>query len=127
MSTNCAHFGIPCVLAGFTTGFACGASTGLRAGSIIFLQGNSVKVFIKIQVLKSQGAKCRCTYGVTLPGEYLQIARWWQQWCLCIWCYTTMSCLRASSPTSTCVTHRLHCSSFTIPRDSFTIPTKKRV
>ena len=82
-------------------------------GSIMFLQGNSVKVFIKIQVLKSQGAKCRCMYGVTLPEEYLQVARWWQRWCFSIRCNTT--CLWASTPTTACVTYRLHCSSFTIP------------
>ena len=115
MSTNHACFGMLCVLAGFTTGFACWASTGLRAGSIMFLQGNSVKIFIKIQVLKSQGAKCRCTYGVILPGEYLQVARWWQQRCLCIRCNTTWSSLRASTTTPTCVTYQLHCSSFSIP------------
>ena len=42
MSTNRAHFGRPCVLAGFTTGFAAGACTGIRAGSIMFLQGNKM-------------------------------------------------------------------------------------
>ena len=81
----------------------------------MFLQGNSVKVFIKIQVLKSQGVKCRCTYGVTPPREYLQVARWWQRWCLCIWCYTTWSSLGTSSPISTCAAYRLRCSSFRIP------------
>ena len=74
-----------------------------------------MKVFIKIQVLKSQGAKCKCTYGVTLPGEYLQVARRWQRRCLCIWCYTTCSSLGTSSPISTCATYRLHHSSFRIP------------
>ena len=113
ISTNHARFGMPRVLAGFTTGFACGASTGLRAGSIIFLQGNSVKVFIKIQVLKSQGAKCKCTYGVILPREYLQVARWWQQRCFGIRCNTT--CLRASTTTPSCVAHRLRRSNFSVP------------
>ena len=66
-------------------------------------------------MLKSEGAKCRCTYGVILPREYLQVARWWQQRCLCIRCYTTWSSLRASTTTPTCVTYRLHHSSFSIP------------
>ena len=86
----------------------------------MFLQGNSVKVFIKIQVLKSQGAKCRCTYGVTLPREYLQVARWWQRRCLCICCYTTWSSLRVSTTTPTCVTCRLR-------RSSFSVPTKETI
>ena len=47
-STNRAHFERPWVVAGFITGFAGGPSTGLRAGLIMLLQGNSVKVFIKI-------------------------------------------------------------------------------
>ena len=44
MSTNCAL----CILEGcvlwscFATGFAGGACTGLRAGSIMFLQGNNM-------------------------------------------------------------------------------------
>ena len=66
-------------------------------------------------MLRSQGAKCKCAYGVTLPGEYLQVARWWQRQCLCIRCYTAWSSLGTSSPTSTCVAHRLRCSSFSIP------------
>ena len=66
-------------------------------------------------MLKSQGAKCRCTHGVTLPGEYLQVSRWWQRWCLGIRCSTTWSSLRASTPTPARVTHRLDCGSFTIP------------
>ena len=81
----------------------------------MFLQGNSVKVFIKLKVLKSQGAKRKCTYGVTLPREYLQVARWWQRQCLCIQCYTMWSSLGTSSPTSTCVAHRLRCSNFSVP------------
>ena len=74
-----------------------------------------MKVFIKIQVLKSQGAKCRCTYGVILPREYLQVARLKQRRCLCIWCYTMWSSLGTSSPISTCATYRLRHSSFCIP------------
>ena len=118
INTNRACFGRLCVLAGFTTGFVGGACTGLRAGSIMFLQGNSVKVFIKIQVLKSQEAKCRCTYGVILPGEYLQVVRWWQRRCLDIRCNTT--CLRVSTPTTACVAYRLH-------RSSLGIPTKETI
>ena len=64
------------VVASFAAGFVGGACTGFLAGSIMFLQGNIVKVFVKIKVLKSQGAKCRCTYGATIPREYLQVARW---------------------------------------------------
>ena len=37
MSTNRAHFPRLCVAAGFATGFAGGACTGLQAGSIMFL------------------------------------------------------------------------------------------
>ena len=70
---------------------------------------------MKIKMLKSQGVKCRCTYGVTLPREYLQVARWWQRWCLRIRCNTSWSSFRASTTTPTCVTHWLHCSSFSIP------------
>ena len=74
-----------------------------------------MKVFIKIQVLESQGVKCRCTYGVTLPREYLQVVRWWQRQCLSIWCDTSWSSFRASTTTPTCVTYRLHYSGFSIP------------
>ena len=42
MSTNRARFGRLCALASFTTGFAGGACTGLRVGSIMFLQGNNM-------------------------------------------------------------------------------------
>ena len=42
MSTNCARFGRMCAVTGFITGFAGGACTGLRAGSIMFLQGNNM-------------------------------------------------------------------------------------
>ena len=59
--------------------------------------------------------KCRCTYGVTLSGEYLQVLRWWQRWFLGIRRDTTWNSLRASTPTPTHVTYRLHRSSFTIP------------
>ena len=74
-----------------------------------------MKVFIKIQVLKSQGVKCRCTYGVTLLREYLQVVRWWQRRCLHIRCNTSWSSFRASTTTPTCVAYQLHHSSFSIP------------
>ena len=98
------------VVAGFAAGFIGGACTGFRAGSIMFLQGNNVKVFVKIKVLKSQGVKCRCTYGVTLPRGYLQVARWWQRWCLCIRC--SWNSFRPSTTTPTWVDYRLHCRNF---------------
>ena len=47
----------------------------------MLLQGNFVKVFVKIKVLKLPEVRCMCTYGVTLPGEHLQVAWWWQRWC----------------------------------------------
>ena len=55
-------------------------------------------------------------YGVTLPGEYLQVLRWWQGQCLSIRCGTTWSSLWVSTPTPARVTHRLDCGSFTIPK-----------
>ena len=67
-------------------------------------------------MLESQGAKCRCMYGVTLPGQYLQVLRRWQGRCLGIRCGTTWSSLRVSTPTPAHVTHRLDCGSFTIPK-----------
>ena len=67
-------------------------------------------------MLKSQGAKCRCTHGVTLPGEYLQVSRWWQGRCISIRCGTMWRSLRASTPTPACDTYRLHHGSFTIPK-----------
>ena len=55
---NHARLMIPCVVAGFAAGFIGGACAGFLAGSIMFLQGNIVKVFVKIKVLKSPGVKC---------------------------------------------------------------------
>ena len=81
----------------------------------MLLQGNSEKVFIKLQVLKSQGAKCECVHGVTSLGEYLQVARWWQRQFLGIRHNASWGSLRPSSPAPTHVAHRLHCSSFSIP------------
>ena len=80
-------------------------------------------------MLKSQGAESKCTYGITLPEGYLQVARWGQRRCLCIWCYTWSS-LGMSSPMSTRVTHRLHntCRLHVICRlrhCSFSVPTKE--
>ena len=82
-------------------------------------------------MLKSQGAKRNCTYGVTLPGEYLQVARRWQRRCLCIRCYTWSS-LGTSSPTSTRVTHRLRITrrlrvTRRLRYRSFSIPTKETI
>ena len=101
------------VVAGFAAGFIGGACTGFLAGSIMFLQGNNVKVFVKIKVLKSQEVKCRCTYGVTLPREYLQVVGWWQRWSLRIRC--SWSSLRPSTTTPTYINYRLHCCNFSVP------------
>ena len=106
-NTNRARLIRPCVVAGFAVGFIGGACTGFLAGSIMFLQGNIVKVFVKIKVLKSQGVKCKCTYGVTIPREYLQVARWWQRWCLRIRC--SWSSFWPGTTAPTCVHYRLHC------------------
>ena len=81
----------------------------------MFLQGNIVKVFVKIKVLKSQGVQCQCTYSVTLPRGYLQVARWWQRRCLHIRCSTLWSSFQASTTTPTCVDYRLHCRNFSVP------------
>ena len=86
---------------------------------------------MKIPVLKSQGAKCKCTYGVTLPGEYLQVARRWQRRCSRIQCYTWSS-LGTSSPTSTCVTRQLRITrrlrvTCRLRHRSFSIPTKETI
>ena len=77
MNTNRACLMTPRVVAGFAAGFVSGACVGFLAGSTMLLQGNFVKVFIKIKVLKLPEVKCTCTYGVTLPGEHLQVAWWW--------------------------------------------------
>ena len=78
-NTNRARLMTPHVVAGFAAGCIGGACVGFLAGSIMFLQGNIVKVFVKIKVLKSPGVKRQCTYGITIPKEYLQVARWWQR------------------------------------------------
>ena len=77
MNTNHACLMTPRVAAGFAAGFISGACVGFLAGSTMLLQGNFVKVFIKIKVLKLPEVKCICTYGVPLPGEHLQVAWWW--------------------------------------------------
>ena len=79
-NTNRACLMRPRVTAGLAAGSVGGACAGFLAGSTMFLQGNFVKVFIKIKVLKSPGVKCQCTYGVTIPREYLQVAWRWQLW-----------------------------------------------
>ena len=82
-------------------------------------------------MLKSQGTKSKCTYGVTLPGEYLQVARRRQRRCLCIRCYMWNS-LGTSSPTSTrvtrrlCITRRL-CVICRLRHRNFSIPTKETI
>ena len=70
-NTNHARLMTPRVVAGFAAGCIGGACVGFLAGSIMFLQGNFVKVFMKIKVLKSPEVKCMCTYGVILPGRTL--------------------------------------------------------
>ena len=112
-NTNRARLPRPRVVASFAAGFIGGACTGFLVGSIMFLQGNNVKVFVKIKVLKSQEVKCRCTYGVTLHREYLQVAGWWQRWCLRIRC--SWSSLWPSTTTPTCVDYGLHCHDFGVP------------
>ena len=82
INTNRARLPRLRVVASFAAGFIGGACTGFQVGSIMFLQGNIMKVFVKIKVLKSQEVKCRCTYGVTLPRGYLQVAGWWERCCL---------------------------------------------
>ena len=81
----------------------------------MLLQGNFVKVFVKTKVLKLSGVKCMCTYGVTLPGEHLQVAWWWQRWCLCIRRSASRGSLRPGSSASACINHRLCFSISSIP------------
>ena len=79
-NTNRACLMRPRVAAGFAAGSVGRACAGFLAGSTMFLQGNIVKMFVKIKVLKSSEVKCMCTYGVILPGKHLQVAWWWQRW-----------------------------------------------
>ena len=72
-----------------------------------------MKVFVKIKVLKSPGVKCQCTYGVTIPREYLQVARWWQRWCLRIQC--SQSSFWSGTTAPTCIHYRLHCHYIGVP------------
>ena len=81
--------------------------------------------------VKTTRNKEQCVYGVTLPGEYLQVARRWQRRCLCIWCYTWNS-LGTSSPTSTRVTHRLRITRrlrviCRLRHRNFSVPTKETI
>ena len=103
INTNHARLPRLRVVTGFAAGFIGGACTGFRAGLIMFLQGNNVKVFVKIEVLKFQGVKCRCTYGVTLPRGYLQVAKWWQRRCLRVRCTTSWSSFWPGTTTPTYV------------------------
>ena len=57
--------------------------------------------------------KCRCTYGVTLPREYLQVAGWWQRWCLRIQC--SWSSLWPGTTTPTYIHYQLHCRYIGVP------------
>ena len=79
-NTNHARLMTPRVVADFAAGCVGGACVGFLAGSIMLLQGNFVKVFVKIKVLKLPEMKCMCAYGVILPGEHLQVMWWWQRW-----------------------------------------------
>ena len=76
-NTNRVHLIRPRVAAGFAAGSVGRACAGFLAGSIMFLQGSFVKMFVKIKVLQSPGMKCQCTYGVTIPRQYLQVAGRW--------------------------------------------------
>ena len=51
-NTNRAHLITPRVVAGFAAGCIGGACVGFLAGSIMLLQGNFVKVFVKIKSVK---------------------------------------------------------------------------
>ena len=66
-------------------------------------------------MLKSQGAKCRCTYGVIYLGNTYKLRGGGKRRFLSVRCGTVWSSLRASTPTPACVTYRLHRGSFTIP------------
>ena len=57
-NTNRARLMRPRVAAGFAADSLAGACVGFLAGSTMLLQGNFVKVFIKIKVLKSPRVKC---------------------------------------------------------------------
>ena len=76
-NTNRVRLIRPCVVAGFAAGSVGRACAGFLAGSTMLLQGNFVRVFVKIKVLQSPGMKCQCTYGVTIPRQYLQVAGRW--------------------------------------------------
>ena len=58
MNTNRARLMTPSDPAGFVVDSLAGACVGFLAGSTMLLQGNFVKVFIKIKVLKSLKVKC---------------------------------------------------------------------
>ena len=86
---------------------------------------------MKISVLKPQGTRSKCTYGVALSGEYLQVVRRWQGRCLCIWCYLWSSLGTSSPPTARVtrrlrITHRLRVICWLCHR-SFSIPTKETI
>ena len=78
-------------------------------------------------MLKSQGVNSKCTYGVTLPREYLQVARWWQTAVSPHPGATRGAVLGRAPPPTTRVTrqlritrrlrviYRLHCRNFGVP------------
>ena len=70
-NANRARLKRPHVPVGFATDSLAGACAGFLAGSIMFLQGSFVKMFVKIKVLQSPGMKCQCTL------QYLQVAGRW--------------------------------------------------
>ena len=77
MNTNRARLMTPRDPTGFAIDSLAGACVAFLAGSTMLLQGNFVKVVIKIKVLQSPGMKCQCTYGVIIPRQYLQVAGRW--------------------------------------------------
>ena len=73
-NTNHARLMRPRVIVGFATGFIGGACAGFLAGSIMFLQGNIVKVFVKISVKITRSEMqvylwCHHTYGILTSCE----------------------------------------------------------
>ena len=116
-NTNRARLMTPCVVAGFPAGFIGGACAGFLAGSIMFLQGNIVKVFVKIKVLKSPGVRCQCTYMVSpCPGNTYKLRGGGRGG-------DSVSGARAAvfgrAPphplASTCIHYRLHCCCISVP------------
>ena len=83
-------------------------------------------------MLKSQGVKCRCTHGVTLPRGYLQVARWWQRQCFHIRRCASWGSLWPGSSTSTSITRRLRITHqlrviCRFRHRNFSVPTKETI